>query len=496
MSYSLNEFINSEIENEPVIVAEDWSNFTQESLDGLPQVWTRGMLYFLLIFSAIALPWSIFFKVDETGTARGRLEPQGKTVKLDTPVLGTVSNIPIKEGDFVKPGELLLILDSQLVQTELRQEQDKLEGQLNRLAQLDGLKNQLIVALTTQQQQNQAQALEKQAQIEQVQQNLITLKTSYELQKSAKLTQVHQQEQTLANRITNNKLAASSLTSSQKELQRYQLLHKEGAIPETNVVEKVDIAREKQKLYEQSISDINLAKLQLTEQKNDYEQTLRRAKAEINQAYLRWKEQQSSYQTLRNSSKLAILKNEEQLKNLETEITTLKTDTTQTKAQIHSLQLQLAQRVVKSPVAGRVFQLPIQRPGAVVQPGSMVAEIAPENSPLIIRAQIATSESGSLKVGLPVKLKFDAYPFQEYGVIEGELTSISPTTSEVETPNGKVAVYNLEVSLKQNCMRTANQCISLRPGDTVTAEIIVRQRRIIDFLLDPFQQLQQGGLKL
>jgi HlyD family secretion protein len=36
----------------------------------------------------------------------------------------------------------------------------------------------------------------------------------------------------------------------------------------------------------------------------------------------------------------------------------------------------------------------------------------------------------------------------------------------------------------------------LRPGDTATAEVIVRQRRIIDFLLDPFKKLQQGGVKL
>ena len=45
-------------------------------------------------------------------------------------------------------------------------------------------------------------------------------------------------------------------------------------------------------------------------------------------------------------------------------------------------------------------------------------------------------------------------------------------------------------------MPTANQCIPLRPGDTVTAEVVVRQRRIIDFVLDPFKKLQKGGLQL
>ncbi len=147
-------------------------------------------------------------------------------------------------------------------------------------------------------------------------------------------------------------------------------------------------------------------------------------------------------------------------------------------------------------MAGTVFQLPIQRAGSVVQPGTMIAEISPINSPLVIRAQMATTESGSLKTGLPVKLKFDAYPFQDYGVIEGKLIEISPTTFEIDTASGKVAAYQLDIALNQHCMPTANQCIPLRPGDTATAEVVVRQRRIIDFLLDPFKKLKQGGVEL
>ena len=73
---------------------------------------------------------------------------------------------------------------------------------------------------------------------------------------------------------------------------------------------------------------------------------------------------------------------------------------------------------------------------------------------------------------------------------------ISPTTSEVETRDGKVAAYNIEIALNQDCIPTGNECIGFRPGDTATAEVIVRQRRIIDFILDPFKKLQQGGFKL
>ncbi|KAB8334889.1 HlyD family efflux transporter periplasmic adaptor subunit [Scytonema tolypothrichoides VB-61278] len=496
-SKNYQEILNSQISVKPSDKPkDDWSEVTQDLLDSLPHVWTKGLLYFLLSFSAIVLPWAMLFKVDETGTARGRLEPKGKTVNLDTLVTGTVAQIPVKEGELVKPGEPVLILDSELVKTELHQVKEKLEGQLNRLSQLNVLKKQLVVALTTQQQQSQAQELEKQAQIEQAQQNFSELKNSYELQKEEKLTQVNQARQTVESSQTASKFVESGLASAQQEVKRYRQLSQEGIVAEVNVVQKQDMANERQKSFAQSQSEISQAKLRLAEQQSHYQQTIRKAKAEIEQAYLRLKEQQRSYQTLTHSGKLAVLKSEEQLKNLETEMTTLKSEIAQSKSQIQSLQLQLGQRVLKSPVAGRVFQLPIQRAGAVVQSGTMIAEIAPEGAPLIIRAQITTAESGSLQKKMPVKLKFDAYPFQDYGVVEGELVEISPTTTEVVTANGKVAAYNLEIALKQNCIPKADKCISLRPGDTATAEVIVRQRRIIDFLLDPFQQLQKGNLKL
>jgi hemolysin D len=50
----------------------------------------------------------------------------------------------------------------------------------------------------------------------------------------------------------------------------------------------------------------------------------------------------------------------------------------------------------------------------------------------------------------------------------------------------------MEISLNQSDPKR----IPLTPGQTATAEVIVRQRRLIDFILDPFKQLQKGGFDL
>lgn len=107
-----------------------------------------------------------------------------------------------------------------------------------------------------------------------------------------------------------------------------------------------------------------------------------------------------------------------------------------------------------------------------------------------------SQESGFLRVGMPVKLKFDAYPFQDYGVVAGHLRWISPDSKVVETAQGNVETFELEIALDQLYIQTQNKRVALTPGQTATAEVIVRQRRIIDFILDPFKKLQEGGLEL
>ncbi len=476
--------------------ADDWANSTKEILDTLPHVWTRGLLYFLVIFVGIALPWAMLAKVDETGTAKGKLEPQGKTLKLDAPVEGKVSLINIEEGETIKAGDRLMEIESDLIKADLKQQQNKLEGQEQRLNQLKILANQLQLVFQTQQQQNQAQKLEKLAQVNQAKANLEMLRNSYNLQKEEKQAQVNQARQDLEYSQKAITLAEVQLENAQEVKERYDTAISEGIVSQIQVVEKEDALQERRKAYEQTKSDIEQAKHRLAEQKSSYKNTIEKAKADITEAELRLKEQENSYDSLMGSAELSLLENQEQIKNLETEITTLKSDIKQTKSQIESLQYQLSQRIIKAPIEGTVFDLPIDTEGAVVQPGTRILEIAPQGTALILQAEMATSESGSVTKGMSVKMKFDAFPFQDYGVIEGKLIQVSPTTKEVDTPDGKTLVYDLTIELNQTCMPTPEDCINLRPGDTATAEIVVRQRRLIDFVLDPFKKLQNGGFKL
>jgi hemolysin D len=475
---------------------QEWSPYAEDQINALPQLWTRGLLYFLIAITAIALPWAMLSKVDETGVARGRLEPKGATQRIDVPTAGTIASVQVQEGQMVQKGQVLLALETDVLKTELQQSQAKLTGQNNQLNQLAILKSQVLSMLSVQSQQNQAQILEKLSQVDQARQASLSNLANAPLQEDEKLAQVAQAEVRL-------NAAQISLIRSEHlyrkdldEVERYRKLAQVGAVAVVKVVELERTSEESRRLRDQAQAEVAQSHKQLLERQKSYQSLRQKLEGDQQQADLRLQEQKGGQATLSKAGELALLKNQEQLKQLESQASALKADIQQSQSQLKALSLQLAQRIVRSPISGTIFELPFKKAKAFVQPGQLVAQISPQNAPLIVKGQIPSINSGFLKVGQPVKLKFDAYPFQDYGVVSGRLQRISPDSKVIEIGGIKTEVFDLEVALDQAFIQTPTKQIMLTPGQAATAEVIVRQRRIIDFLLDPFQKLQAGGLRL
>jgi HlyD family secretion protein len=425
---------------------DDWSSSTQELLDTMPQRWSRSLLYTIVMFGSLAIPWAVLAQVDEVGTAQGRLEPKGNTIRLDAPVSGTVARVDVKEGQTVKAGESLLSLDTKLLQTNLQQAKDQLEGQLNRLVQLRLMQQQLTLSLSTQRLQYQAQLAEQEAERDRATQRMRYLETSFTLSQ-----QMLEQD---ANRAT-----------------KFRRFFKMGIIP--------------------GVQAEDAERAMLTTAQN-----LQQIQSELAQAKVDLQKQSSTTERIRREGEIALLTTERQRQQSQAEIAQIQAEVASLRSQIKNLTLQIQQSQLKIPVEGTVFALPQQHAGAVVQPGQMLATIAPKDAPLVLRAQITAANSGFLKVGLPVKIKLDAYPFQDYGVVPGKIRWISPNSKSLQNDQSnsrQEAVFDIEVELEQTGIQVGNRTIALKPGQTAKAEIIIRQRRVADFFLDPFRKLQRGG---
>jgi hemolysin D len=535
----------------------DWSNSAKESIDMMPLPWTRGLLYFLVAFLAVSLPWACLYRMDEIGIARGRLESKGNTIKREADIEGSVAvlKVYVKKGDLVKAGQVIMELDAKNVREQIFQNQLKLTGERQQLDRLLVLKNQIALGTTAQQQQNQAQLLEKQAQIAQAQQSLLTLAANANNQTAEKLAQLHQAEQTLADRQssanlqqaekltqvrqaeqsavdaqTNYLLAQNRLKDAQNEANRYQKLYRTGAIPEVKTKEITGLASEKNQLLTQALASLQQSKLRVKEQQENYQKLLQQTRSDITQARLRLKEQQESYQgtisrtqsdvaqaklrvteqqrgsqSLTKGGNIAVLKTEQQTKEIQSQIATLQSEIDRDRAQNNFLTQQLKKYTIQANLDGTIFELPINREGSVVQPKQLLAEIAPNNGGLVFKGDISADRSESLRSSLDintdrnnqykdVKLKFDEFPFESYDVVKGKLTWVAPNSKFTQVASGgTMASYDIEVRLEQSCIKHEGKCIPFKSGQPATAEIVIRNRRIIDFILDPFKKLNNGN---
>lgn len=156
-------------------------------------------------------------------------------------------------------------------------------------------------------------------------------------------------------------------------------------------------------------------------------------------------------------------------------------------SEINVAELSLQQTTITSPVAGIITNLNVRAPGSIVQSGQDLATIVPTDAPLVVDAQVPNKDIAFIEKGLPVKLKFDAFPSQDYGTIEGKIIEVSPDAQKDEK-SGESS-YKVIIELQQREIKTKDKKIALRPGLTLTADIVTERKSVLRQLFAPLNDL-------
>jgi membrane fusion protein len=162
-------------------------------------------------------------------------------------------------------------------------------------------------------------------------------------------------------------------------------------------------------------------------------------------------------------------------------------------------QLQLEQRgahvsFIRAPVSGTVSNILVDV-GLPVEPGSAIATILPDGVQLEAQLFIPSNAIGFLRTGQQVKLRYDAFPYQKFGVYEGELTelaSINVPMHEIEMRLPRLAeqyqgmtFFKAAVRLDRQAVQAYGQAVPLRAGLTLEADILLERKALIEWVFDP-----------
>jgi HlyD family secretion protein len=145
--------------------------------------------------------------------------------------------------------------------------------------------------------------------------------------------------------------------------------------------------------------------------------------------------------------------------------------------------------------------------GSVLQPGQQFITLTPADAPLEIEANVSGRDDGFVHVGDPVAIKFDTFPFIQYGLAYGAVRTISADsfTAEDQQRNPTLAVpiranssepfYRARVAIDKVDLHGTPAGFHLAPGMPVTADIKVGKRTVLQYLLGRVLPVATEGMR-
>ncbi|MBI4617613.1 MAG: HlyD family efflux transporter periplasmic adaptor subunit [Planctomycetes bacterium] len=462
----------------------------------IPSLAWRGVVYVLLLLLLALGAWSYVGQVDMVVSGRGVLVPLDGEQGVESPVAGEVLQIFVEEGDRIAQGDLLLRLrcpQSLRELSDLRKAEadlvmarrEKEEFLPERLRWMDSKAEALVEAKKEIEAENEA----TQAKIAAEQESLAVAKRQRDLEIEEKGFAVSSAEKTI-------ELAEARLRQAREEQTNKASLREKDLFPEDK--------------WRALVHDVELRALEVEKAKGDLD-TLRKG--------LEWlrgglSELDASHAVRIQTYREELHENGAELAAIDREIAEIELAKV-TAEQVAQAKLQDAESAcdrvrasvspgarlegdevhVHAPTSGIVTRVASRRTGKQVETGETLVRIAPADSPLVAEVAIANDKIGRIEVGQEAKMKYLAYPFQEFGILRGRVRWVSPDVVRQGEPGlgtagaERPASYTILVELVDRQVVVNGEARPLQLGLAADVEIVTERRRLARIFLKPFEDL-------
>ncbi len=392
----------------------------------------------LILFIGGVAFWMSTSQLEESITARGEMVPQGKLRRVMAPIPGIVSAVHVGENDTIEKGQLLFELNPQSTNIEedtlmvqraqLEDEIDTLNAALNhnRLSVSDtafGSIQQQWIAATRQAMTAELEAAERS--IERFTQELAEAQA--------------QQQQT-----------QNLLTIQKKRQGDYQALFNKGGL-----------SRNELRQIEQEVTGAEGELNRLEKTILSRQETLAEAKLNPTQIKSRY------------SQRLL-----DRLGDLQQQLSLIDRD-------LDKATLMHQHQQIMAPESGVIHELALRGVDEVVGTGDVLVSMVPDSAALVAEVQVPNTDLSFININQDAFITLDAFPVYEFGRVDGKVTSISPST--IKDSNGyPFYIVRIEPAKTQLAhLNSPDKLQNLKPGMTVTANLITRNKNLLSFFIEP-----------
>ena len=424
----------------------------------------RAVLYTVASLFAILVLWATIGKLDIIASADGKLVPKSYIKVVQPAETGIVKEILVREGELVQAGQVLLRMDPQDVEADANTLRTELAIKSLQLRRIDAELSGAPLAKEADDPDDLYRRVDAQ----------------YRDRRQAYLDSLAQTQDMLAKAerdYDSGREVLQKLTQTnpilKSQADAYADLGKDGYAPKVMIGDK-------QRAYLENVQDLRAQTA-----------TLAGLAAAVSQASKQVSEVSSKYRS--------DLQNERM--DAETDYRKYQQDSAKQDHKSALLEL-------RAPQAGIVKDLSTHTIGTVVSAGTVLLSLVPEDEPMVAEVMIKNDDVGFVHARQKVKLKLAAYPFQKYGMIEGEIQQLWPDSSDEDSSShggnsGKTtssdgapppSTYKALIALDTQTLGSGEHTLKLVPGMQVIAEINQGRRTVLEYLLSPVQKtLSESG---
>jgi len=422
----------------------------------------RVVLYLVLGLCLILITWSIFGKLDIVASAEGKLVPQ-TYVKIVQPAdAGIVQDILVAEGQHVTAGQVLMRMDTKDALADESTIQTELTMRSLQLRRIDAeLGNHPLTRQT-----GDPDDLYRQVQAQ------------YDDRRRA---------------------YTDALAGAQDALHKAERDDDSGKEQLTKLREVTPLLKEQADSYTNMGKEGYVPQLQVLDKQRDYLEKSRDLKA-----------QEATVASL----DAAVGAAEKQMAELTSKYRSdLQNERIDAEGQYRKYQQDMVKQVhktglleLKAPQSGIVKDLATHTAGTVVSPGTVLLSLVPDNESLVAEIMVKNDDVGFVYPHQKVKVKLAAYPFQQYGMLDGEILTLGADANDDQqgeqrrqNANGNGSgnnnsdkapptIYKALVSLDAQQLTVDKSQFKLVPGMQVTAEINQGKRTVLEYILSPLEK--------
>lgn len=418
-------------------------------------------LWTIISLMIIVLLTLFLVKIDVVVSARGKIIPIGDVKVIQPLETGVITRIHIKEGDYVKKGDMLLEIDPSVDTADLEGKERNLSYSRLSMERINAVLNEKDFSPGKK---------DRASEIVRAQM------THYEAQRDVYNSTLKEKEkEALENQ--------SALESLKKEIETINHVLSMTLEEEKRQKALVEIGTLADNRYREKVKE----RMNLERERDAKEGQARQLETKLSRI-------DDEIQTFKSNFREKLLSD---YSNNIHERNTLE-------AEVSSLKFKQGKRFIIAPVSGCVHLLPVKTIGGVVTTAQPVVGIVPEGTPLEVNAIVMNKDIGYVREGQRCVVKVDTYDFQKYGTIEGMVEIINPYSMEEKenketnkAAENESGGYPVRVKMTVETLKTKNGDVyKVKPGMSATVEVNVGKRRVIEFFLFPIIRYLDEGLKV